>query len=453
MFTEEQEFLAAANACATALAQNIRTGTAAQSPWPFRVVPDTGEVYAEMEYCADVIDPISLFDSLIDLGQDSSGAYRAARDSAWTWLVSERGPLATENWGNFFEDMGYQFDNSCQINAGDTALYLLSRRESDPQWRAHVDQIIAYMEVHFGEEQYGAMTMNEQDLFRIPMISHTARYAAALAWRKSFGGGVGDQETAFRSLNWSTYGSCPEKNRVFVEIMDAVFGWFTDCHGDYVQHLLSAMAALPEWAPATRPHLLSSSSVIQQAVYGAGYLRYRCFHTGSTETLRTPSKPAAILADGEILGEVSAGDGWTWTPLAAGGVCRIEHAQSRDILVSWLEPPAVAVELRMPSAVFYPGDNCQLNLTVINANSAPAIGLPLAVVLESAGQYWFYPGWTPGVDSVVIEWPPGCAGYRLIAPFAWPPDAGAGSAQFFAALTAPDFSALASDIARWPFAW
>ena len=49
-------FRDAAIAAADALASHVRTGTATQSPWPFRVYAQTGVV--REDYCADVIGPI-----------------------------------------------------------------------------------------------------------------------------------------------------------------------------------------------------------------------------------------------------------------------------------------------------------------------------------------------------------------------------------------------------------
>ena len=76
-FDGNTAFRDAAVAAADALASHVRTGSATQSPWPFRVNAATGAV--REQYTANVIDPIQLFDTLIALGVGNTAAYRTAR--------------------------------------------------------------------------------------------------------------------------------------------------------------------------------------------------------------------------------------------------------------------------------------------------------------------------------------------------------------------------------------
>ncbi len=342
--TENPDFLSAAVSCADALAANARPGTANLSPWPWRVMPETNEVYEQNEYCAYVVGPINLFQALIEMGYDGGGAYVVCRDAALTWLFSEDGPMSTGNWSNYFEDMPYFFDNHCQITLGETARFLIEHPELDADWQQHVEFLIGEMEDIFGEYQYGAITMNEQIGWYYPMTSHSARYASICARYFELTVDPTYKEKAYRSLNWTTYGSCPEKERVVVQAMDRDHGWFTDCHGDYVQHIFAAMGAVPEWAPRNENHLLRSSSIVQYIEYNRNSIHYRTFDAESTEVFRMSTKPETITVDGTLLNERQNLDqpGWTWDGSGLDGTCTIYHETGRNIELAWRNVPALS---------------------------------------------------------------------------------------------------------------
>lgn len=342
-FSENTRYLNAAIQCADSLVANVRTGTTLQSPWPYRVMPQTNLVYQDNEYCADVIDPIALLDELIDLGHNPGDLYRSVRNAAWEWLFSTNGPYITGNWANFFEDASYRFENYCQINIGETARYCLENPDKDTDWQVHTQTLIAQMEAIFGEIQYGAMTMNEQIDWFYPMISHTSRFASICALYFEMTGDESYKEKAFRSFNWSTYGSCPEKERVLVEILDRSDGWYSDCHADFLQHIFSGLASVPYWAPENESHLLRSSSIVQSITYEPDSISYRTFDTDSREVITIVDKPHAITVNGVPLLERSdlSEPGWTWDSTKGSGVCRIWHTSGRNVAIHHLALPTL----------------------------------------------------------------------------------------------------------------
>ena len=115
-FDGTTSFRDAAIAAADALAGHVRTGTATRSPWPFRVNAATGAI--REQYTANVIDPIQLFDTLIELDVGNTAAYRAARQTAWNWLMTY--PMQNNLWSNYFEDVAVLPDltNSNQLIRG-----------------------------------------------------------------------------------------------------------------------------------------------------------------------------------------------------------------------------------------------------------------------------------------------------------------------------------------------
>jgi hypothetical protein len=155
-------------------------------------------------------------------------------------------------------------------------------------------------------------------------------------------------DNAIRQLNWATYMVDDDgKNRY---PNDA--NWLTDGYGDYVRHFLRAMAAIPELAPSDEEHILSSTSVIQEAEYAplpdkwyADFLGkvdrqkirifYRTFDTTGVEQIRLLKKPSAILLDQKPateLEELSA-EGFTWKFLKKGGILTIKREKSGAVII------------------------------------------------------------------------------------------------------------------------
>src|SRR5205807_10228927 len=58
----DRRYLAAAIACADALARHVRKGDAEHTPWPFRVDARTGRVLNDEEYGGLMVAPVRLFD-------------------------------------------------------------------------------------------------------------------------------------------------------------------------------------------------------------------------------------------------------------------------------------------------------------------------------------------------------------------------------------------------------
>ncbi len=363
--TGDTRYRDAAIACADALAANIRpTGDYSDSvsPWPFRVVAQSGAIANGEELCGDAIAPIRLFDELIRLGLGNTAAYTSARADAWSWLVSYG--LPDNAWANYFEDVEpiVGTGNVNQYNAGQTARYLLEHPELDPDWQAHAAGIIAWIEATFGGVgsggesglQYGARVISEQVAYPYKMASHTSRFAAINALYYARTGDAAAKEKAYRSLNWATY-MCRD-NGVVIE-GPAEFAanspcWFSDGHGDYIRHFLLAMGAVPEWAPVGESHLVQSTSAVRSVVYAPSgdAVAYSTFDPASAETLRLGFVPASVYAGGVALAERAdlAAEGWVYD--GAAGVLRVRHDLAGDVHISGGAPGNIppVVELTSP---------------------------------------------------------------------------------------------------------
>ena len=359
--TGDADYLDAALACADALAQRVRAGNATQSPWPFRVNAQTGATAQQEEYCADVIAPIRLFDELIRLGLGDTNAYQTARQQAWTWLMTY--PMTNNVWANYFEDVGPMpnvLTNLNQYNPGQTARYLLEYPERDPDWYAHVTNLLGFIETRFGGTdmgeagmQFGARVISEQERYKYKMASHTARFAANNAMLFALTGDLNAKEKAYRSLNWSTY-MCRSNGVVIegpAEFAQNMPCWFTDGHGDYVRHFMLALGAVPEWSPAGQNHIVRSTSVIKSVTYATNSVVYTTFDGDSTETLRLGFVPGSVLVDGVALSprEDLNQPGWVYD--ADTDVLRIRHAVGTQVQISTTPMLAVVTSNLSPAKV------------------------------------------------------------------------------------------------------
>jgi hypothetical protein len=125
--------------------------------------------------------------------------------------------------------------------------------------------------------------------------------------------------------------------------------WLTDGYGDYVRHYLRAMDTWPELTN-TQDHILSSTSVVQQADY-AGFLKkyyglafqnvdsnkvqlfYRTFDEKGTERIRLVKKPSGVLFEEKPVAERATGEGYSWEPMKVGGVLTVRREKAKKIIV------------------------------------------------------------------------------------------------------------------------
>jgi hypothetical protein len=348
--TLEKKYLRAALHCADALAAHVRPGDESHSPWPFRVDARTGRIVRE-EYTANTIGPIRLLDELLRLRLGNVLAYARARDLAWRWLMTY--PVQNQVWTQYFEDVLIYPDyrtNRNQYSALETARYLLLHPELDPAARQHAKRILDWVTAFFAADsvtmggrpeqgmQWGAEVISEQVNDMDKMSSHTARYASVRALWFELTGDPDSKERAFRSFNWATYSS-RDNGLVKTSLDEGTGYWFSDGYGDYMRHFQRGMASVPEWAPATEPHLLSSTSVVRTIRYGAKEIAYVTFDPAATEVLRVPRAPTKVRAGSRTLPRVDdlgpAKEGYRFEAMTDGDfVIHIKHARSGQIKIA-----------------------------------------------------------------------------------------------------------------------
>jgi len=349
-------FLDAAVKIANTLAANVKPGTAEHSPLPFKVNVFTGKTVLlnlqggidkstdTASYTSNLTPTLQLFFDLIQLKKGHVAAYKTAADKILAWL--KKYPIQNNKWGPFFEDVGEW--SQTQINAMTCARYMMEHPQYFPEWKTQVKNIINWVHINFANEKwkkYGVIVTNEQSVYRVPGNSHSSRQAADELLYVSLTGDTTLFSNAIRELNWATYAVDFDGKNCFP--MDEP--WLTDGYGDYVRHYLRAMATFPELAPV-EDHILSTTSVIQQADYKGRFkkyysvefdkpdtskvrLYYRTFDNDGIEILKLKAKPSAVLLNGNPIKEVAAGEGYTWSALDKGGVLSVRRKNGNKIIV------------------------------------------------------------------------------------------------------------------------
>ena len=355
----EKRYLEASIAIANTLASKLIAGDADFSPLPFKVNAYTGEVgklknnsdrktdAGLSSYATNWSGTMELWLELIDLNQGNVSLYQKAFDSMLQWM--NKYPMQTNKWGPFFEDIPGWSDT--QINAMTWARFIMNHQRYFPTWKSDVQKIIDWVYKTLGNEKwkkYGVTVINEQTAYQTPGNSHTSRQAADELLFASLTGDNNRVSHAIRQLNWATYMVDNDgKNRYPQDE-----NWLTDGYGDYVRHYLRAMAALPSLAPAGEDHILSSSSLIQQAVYRGRInnlfarpspnidmsklrIYYSAFDEKGVETIRLQTKPGIILLNDKPLKEILdiSSEGFQWLSLPSGGVLTVRRITGNRVAI------------------------------------------------------------------------------------------------------------------------
>jgi hypothetical protein len=289
--TGNRKYLDAAISIADTLAARVKPGDGDNSPWPFRVHAQTGEVHKTVKdgktfaatYTSNYTGALLLFDDLIALDRSNTAKYARTRDIVSAWLKTY--PMKTNKWGPFFEDVATENWSDTEINADTLARYALEHPAWDAQGKKDAASILEWSYQSFANhewEKFGVIPINEQTAYKVPGNSHTSRHASVELLYCEKTGDLTLKDAAIRRLNWATYMVDTDgKNRYPRDD-----NWLTDGYGDYVRHYLRAMASFPELVPDDQNHLLRTTSVIQRIEYGDDAIAYTKFDSISTERLK-----------------------------------------------------------------------------------------------------------------------------------------------------------------------
>lgn len=163
--------------------------------------------------------------------------------------------------------------------------------------------------------------------------SHTARFGSVELLYAEKTGDTSRIEHAIRQLDWATYLVDFDGKVRFSPRNNSI--WYTDGYGDFVRHYIRAMGWYPALAFDSANHLIRSSSVVQNIVYGNDKIYYKTYDADAQETLRLIQKPIHVKANGILLSESStpAINTFWWQPTTLGGVLKINHTSAQNMEV------------------------------------------------------------------------------------------------------------------------
>jgi hypothetical protein len=354
---ENKLYLEAAVKIANTLAANIKDGNGYYSPLPFKVNAFSGKIellrYHDFTgtwidtagYTTNWAPTMQLFLDLSEMKKGDTTSYRMAFNNLLSWMKSY--PMKDNKWGPFFEDVDWWSDT--QMNAMTFSRFIMEHRGYFPEWKSDVKKIIGWVHQNFANEKwkrYGVTVTNEQTVYQMPGNSHSSRQAADEILYTSLSGDSTFYQNSLLELNWATYMVGDDGRNCY----PGDEPWLTDGYGDYIRHFLRAMDVSPSLAPDDADHILSSSSLIQQADY-KGHLKkfyglnfetadtnnvilfYRTYDLKGEERIRLRQKPGSVILESDPIKEKRSGVGYEWTPMKNGGLLTIRRENGKKVLL------------------------------------------------------------------------------------------------------------------------
>lgn len=243
--TGDKKYLDQALQNARDLAANMGTGSARQSPWPFRVDYRTGAPRGPVS--ANMSFNLRLFDKLIEHGFAEFGEPRA---KLWAWIKNFQIPNLKEGslWVQFFEDHA-EPDNRNAWSPLNLARYLIEKKDAlDPEWQRDAKALIEFTISNFTSIHSGVPICGEQTYDKMPWGGILSSYGAVLAMYSAATGSDEYKGLAYQALNYALYATnddgCPREN----SLEPGRGGWQEDAHTDKIHNFMDAIAAYPEWA-------------------------------------------------------------------------------------------------------------------------------------------------------------------------------------------------------------
>lgn len=225
--TGQARFLTAAEAIGATLAKRQRpNGT-----WPFRVDPKTEKVIEE--YTSSVIYAVRLFEGLDK--RNGNQRYQRNRDLAWNWLLN--GPIKTQEFRGFYEDIEPSPAGRTNYDCLDTIRYLLANRTKENGYLEMARDLNAWVEKVFMDRIKGfepAEGIREQLQCNFVMGIHSLNWAALQLELAEATNDAALRQRAEQTANYVTYYLQPD-NRIVVGF--DWNQWWYSCHSGVILYL------------------------------------------------------------------------------------------------------------------------------------------------------------------------------------------------------------------------
>lgn len=345
LYTGDEKYKKAAISVANTLAAKVRTGSATQSPWPYRVLMSTGKVTAE--YGANWAGAYMLLDNLSKANLGNVVAYKNACKKVRDFILQY--PMKTGYWTDGHTDTDVNSNTyKSNMSASNMALYISDHPEFDPNWKTNLPMLIKWTEEFFinrcnpGEpaNQWGANIVGEQNDYLPKMDYQTARYAAQCARWYAISGDESYKEKSYRSFNWVTYASDKDGKALEHPLsIKGIISWWSDTYGECTRMFYHGFAANPQWAPIGENHILYSEGVLKNVSYQPKKIQYSTTDKNGTEFLRLAFKPAKISVNGikiSLRSDISK-EGYTLQDLGKGDYAvAINRMSAGNVIITGL---------------------------------------------------------------------------------------------------------------------
>lgn len=317
--TGDEKYLSGADAVAATLASRQRE----DNSWPFRVIPESGEV--KQEFGGAPVFFVEFFENI--LRHDEKPVYRRAFERSMKLMVDRN--IERNLWGTYHEDIVLKPDDYLSAEpVSFTADYLARRGRENPKFIEMARRVLRPMEerlVHTeGHAAAPAPAVSEQVGYQHLMPGHTARYCVALANLYALTGNESDRRIAMSGFNAVTYMQSEDGlfRTYFHAVRESARGkvrpnWYSQ-HLYTVCHVLEAMASLPELAPDGEDHLLGGSVFVKEVQYSREKVRFETIVPARTY-LKLSFEPSEVSVEGTDLKKLedlssTGNDGWSFDP-------------------------------------------------------------------------------------------------------------------------------------------
>ena len=247
--TSETKYLSGAKAIADTLVKH----QGEDGSWPFRVVPETGQV--RQQFGGAPVFFVEFFEMLNQ--HDDNPAYLAAHDKALKLMIERN--VEKNLWGTYHEDIVQKPEDYLSAEPMSfTADYLFRQGKQRPEYIEMGRRVLHKLEERLvytsGHPAAPAPAVSEQMGFEHMMPGHTARYCLALTDLYNATGDIEAKKKALSGINALTY--MQSDAGLFRTFFKSVLekpnakprpNWYSQ-HLYTVCHVLEAMPSLPEIA-------------------------------------------------------------------------------------------------------------------------------------------------------------------------------------------------------------
>lgn len=146
LYTGDEKYKNAAIDVANTLANKVRVGSATQSPWPYLVIMNTGEVTSE--YGTNWTGCYLLLDNLIKAKLGHVEAYRNACKKVKDFILKYS--VKTGYWTDGHSDTPVKSNTyKSNLSASNFKLFMFDFPEFNPDWKSDIPRLIQWIEDNF----------------------------------------------------------------------------------------------------------------------------------------------------------------------------------------------------------------------------------------------------------------------------------------------------------------